>query len=99
MMLVAIWCLAPVALALLPTQFPLTPPTSDTCLQVPYTPPPPEAGYFASPEFRNLSIHRLTHAVQHATVMYDDMGPPAEDSRWKPFARFHDYLRETYPLV
>lgn len=33
------------------------------------------------------------------TQSYDDNGEPHEDLRWKPFFKFQDWLKETYPLA
>lgn len=59
--------------------------------------------------FRNESLHKLQLAVQEQTQGYDDMINPAKaetleelyemDPRWKPFEKFHTYLRKTFPLV
>lgn len=54
---------------------------------------------FPSPEFRNLSVKRLSGAVQIPTVSYDDNGPIGEDPRWDVFFDLERYFRETFPLL
>ncbi|KUL89885.1 hypothetical protein ZTR_02970 [Talaromyces verruculosus] len=54
---------------------------------------------FPSAEFRNLSVKRLSGAVQIPTVSYDDNGPVGEDPRWDVFFDLERYFRETFPLL
>jgi Gly-Xaa carboxypeptidase len=54
---------------------------------------------FPSTEFRNLSVKRLSGAVQIPTVSYDDNGPIGEDPRWDVFFDLERYFRETFPLL
>lgn len=54
---------------------------------------------FPSAEFRNLSVKRLSGAVQIPTVSYDDNGPIGEDPRWDVFFNLERYFRETFPLL
>lgn len=54
---------------------------------------------FPSAEFRNLSVKRLSGAVQIPTVSYDDNGPIGEDPRWDVFFDLERYFRETFPLL
>lgn len=54
---------------------------------------------FPSAEFRNLSVRRLSGAVQIPTVSYDDNGPIGEDPRWDVFFDLEHYFRDTFPLL
>lgn len=45
------------------------------------------------------SIKRMQGAIQIPTESFDDMGPVGEDPRWDIFAKFHEYLEATFPLV
>lgn len=54
---------------------------------------------FPSAEFRNLSVRRLSGAVQIPTVSYDDNGPIGEDPRWNVFFELERYFRDTFPLL
>jgi Gly-Xaa carboxypeptidase len=54
---------------------------------------------FPSAEFRNLSVKRLSGAVQIPTVSYDDNGPIGEDPRWDVFFDLERYFREAFPLL
>ncbi|KAF2706189.1 vacuolar carboxypeptidase-like protein Cps1 [Pleomassaria siparia CBS 279.74] len=49
--------------------------------------------------FRNLSIQRLSGAVQIPTESFDDMGEVGKDPRWDIFGPFAAYLEKTFPLV
>jgi Gly-Xaa carboxypeptidase len=75
------------------------------CPQPEYVPPSPAMAYYDTPLFANLSLERLFGAIAHATVAYDDFGEPEpedradRDPRWDTFPPFHNFLRETYPLV
>ncbi|KAF4967675.1 hypothetical protein FSARC_4810 [Fusarium sarcochroum] len=53
----------------------------------------------SSATFRENSIQRLSGAIQIETVAYDDMGPIEEDSRWKVFDDFANYLCDSFPKV
>lgn len=81
-------------------------PISGTCPQPAFVPPSPDLAYFDTPAFANLSLTRLSGAIAHATVAYDDFGEPEpspdgdrNDARWDTFPPLHAYLRTTYPLV
>ncbi len=52
-----------------------------------------------SDEFFDKSLRRMQGAVQIPTESFDDMGEVNEDPRWDIFIEFHDYLKETFPLV
>ncbi|KUJ21357.1 carboxypeptidase S [Mollisia scopiformis] len=54
---------------------------------------------FKSPAFRNLSIARLSGAVQIPTEDFDGMGPVGEDERWDKFYNLQEYFEKTFPLV
>ena len=54
---------------------------------------------FPSAEFRNLSVKRLSGAVQIPTVSYDDNGPIDDDPRWDVFFDLERYFRESFPLL
>jgi Gly-Xaa carboxypeptidase len=54
---------------------------------------------FPSSEFRNLTVQRLSGAVQIPTVSYDDNGPIGEDPRWEVFFDLEQYFRDTFPLL
>ncbi|KAK4183068.1 hypothetical protein QBC35DRAFT_394665 [Podospora australis] len=53
----------------------------------------------SSSEFRNLSINRLSGAIQVRTESFDDMGAVGQDKRWDIFYDFHRYLEASFPLV
>lgn len=60
-------------------------------------------------KYHNESRERLLNAVRVPTQGYDDLIDPREadslddlfkrEPRWSPFADFHKYLEETFPLV
>ncbi|WWD19722.1 hypothetical protein CI109_104186 [Kwoniella shandongensis] len=50
-------------------------------------------------EEKDVIIKRLQDAIRIPTMIFDEMGPVDEDPRWKIFAKFHDFLEETFPLV
>ncbi|KAF8998133.1 hypothetical protein BDQ17DRAFT_1362515 [Cyathus striatus] len=54
---------------------------------------------YSTPEFLEESAKRLSGAIKIPTMTYDDMGPVETDERWAPFADFHEYLFETYPVI
>lgn len=54
---------------------------------------------FKSSAFRNLSIERLSGAVQINTEDFDDMGPVGEDERWEKFYDLQKYFKKTFPLL
>ncbi|KAF8845156.1 carboxypeptidase S [Paxillus ammoniavirescens] len=54
---------------------------------------------YASDAFRLHTYSRLSGAIRIPTESRDDSGPIGEDPVWEPFAEFHDYLEETFPLV
>lgn len=80
-------------------------PSPQWCPQPQYTAPSPETAYYETAAFANLSLTRMFGAIAHPTVAYDDFGEPEpvdprdRDPRWDTFPPFHEYLRETYPLV
>ncbi|CZR67293.1 related to CPS1-gly-X carboxypeptidase YSCS precursor [Phialocephala subalpina] len=53
---------------------------------------------FKSSAFRNLSVERLSRAVQIPTEDFDDMGPVGEDDRWDIFYDLQKYFEKTFPL-
>ncbi|KAJ9657727.1 hypothetical protein H2198_004142 [Neophaeococcomyces mojaviensis] len=55
--------------------------------------------YIDSDAFRNVSIARLSGAVQVPTESFDDLGPVGEDKRWEIFYDFAIYLKKTFPQV
>ncbi|ORX94220.1 vacuolar carboxypeptidase-like protein Cps1 [Clohesyomyces aquaticus] len=55
--------------------------------------------FLQSDAFRNLSIQRLSGAVQIPTESFDDLGALGEDPRWDVFYPFAAYLEKTFPLV
>lgn len=54
---------------------------------------------FKTPEFKKLSIERLSGAVQINTEDFDGMGPVGEDDRWDKFYDLQKYFKETFPLL
>ena len=42
---------------------------------------------------------RVAEPQQIPTESFDDNGEPNEDPRWKPFFRFQEWLKETFPLA
>lgn len=54
---------------------------------------------FKSSDFRNLSIERLSGAVQIPTEDFDGMGPVGEDERWEVFYDLQEYFKKTFPLL
>jgi Gly-Xaa carboxypeptidase len=54
---------------------------------------------FKSSAFKNLSIERLSGAVQIPTEDFDGMGPVGEDERWNIFYDLQKYFKETFPLL
>lgn len=55
--------------------------------------------FISSPTFKNATIERLSGAVKIKTETFDDLGAIGVDKRWEVFYGFHDYLRESFPLV
>jgi Gly-Xaa carboxypeptidase len=51
------------------------------------------------PEYRALAVSRLSEAVRHPTISWDDFGPPGQDPRWAPFEGFHAFLERSFPLL
>ncbi|WWD19541.1 hypothetical protein CI109_104002 [Kwoniella shandongensis] len=74
------------------------------CPQPDYSRPFNSSGYFDTPQFWDLQKGRLSEAIRHNTVSYDDLGDPLpakgekRDERWDVFDTFQTFLRETYPL-
>lgn len=54
---------------------------------------------FKSQSFRDLSINRLSGAVQINTEDFDGMGPVGEDERWEKFYDLQKYFEKTFPLL
>ncbi|RCK62415.1 Carboxypeptidase S [Candida viswanathii] len=51
-------------------------------------------------KYRKESIKRLSGAVQVDTLIFDNPPNVPDDPKyWKKFAKFHDYLEKTFPLV
>ena len=50
-------------------------------------------------DFLDQSLKRMQGAVKIPTESFDDMGPVGDDPRWDIFVDFHDFLKETFPLV
>lgn len=55
--------------------------------------------FLRSETFRNMSVARLSGAVQIPTESFDDLGRVGVDPRWDVFYPFAAYLAETFPLV
>lgn len=55
--------------------------------------------FLKSSEFQNMSVRRLSEAVQIPTQSFDDMGLIGEDKRWEVFYAFESYLLKTFPLI
>jgi len=55
--------------------------------------------YIDSNSYRNISISRLSGAVQIPTESFDDIGRVGEDKRWEIFYEFSAYLNKTFPHV
>ncbi|KAH8674122.1 hypothetical protein BX600DRAFT_480198 [Xylariales sp. PMI_506] len=56
-------------------------------------------GIYKSDAFRNLSVSRLSGAVQIPTEIFDDEGLLGEDPRWDSFYALESYFRETFKLL
>lgn len=54
---------------------------------------------FKSNSFRDLSVQRLSGAIQVPTETFEDLGRLGEDKRWDVFYSFEKYLRKTFPLL
>ncbi|KAK8853126.1 hypothetical protein IAR55_003827 [Kwoniella newhampshirensis] len=78
--------------------------STNVCPQPDYTPPFNSSSYFDTEEFSRLEQARLSEAIRHNTVSYDDLGDPfpkegePRDERWDVFDGFHKFLKKTYPL-
>ncbi|RMZ75592.1 hypothetical protein DV737_g5201, partial [Chaetothyriales sp. CBS 132003] len=55
--------------------------------------------YVQSEKFLNISVARLSGAVQIPTESFDDLGPIGEDKRWEIMYEFAAYLKETFPAT
>ncbi|KAJ0113805.1 hypothetical protein J7T55_010049 [Diaporthe amygdali] len=56
--------------------------------------------YLNSEEFLNISVARLSGAVQIDTTSQNSWRDfPGEDPVWKPMSTFRKYLEETFPLI
>ncbi|RMZ88542.1 hypothetical protein DV736_g4236, partial [Chaetothyriales sp. CBS 134916] len=76
------------------------------CLQVPALLPSAQTlalidldEYVQSEKFLNISVARLSGAVQIPTESFDDLGPIGEDKRWEVMYEFAAYLKETFPVT
>ncbi|CAH0032656.1 unnamed protein product [Clonostachys rhizophaga] len=54
---------------------------------------------FKSDSFQDLSVQRLSGAIQVPTETFEDLGRLGEDKRWDVFYSFEKYLRKTFPLL
>lgn len=54
---------------------------------------------FSSHAALMLQVKRHQALVRIPSITYDDMGPPDQDARWRPFRELHRVLRQTYPAV
>ena len=54
-----------------------------------------------SESFRDLSIKRLSGAIQIPTQSFDELIGPLDpkDPRWQPFLELHEYFAKTFPHV
>lgn len=95
----------------LPTYFPqnsspYSPSNEPICPQVQSKTPVKHANLHAqlrelhsSEEFKLQVAESLSGAIKLRTISHDEMGPIGKDPRWKPFRRFHEYLRDEFPLI
>lgn len=82
------------------------PKPAKTCLQVPALRPTRQNDklsemekYLESEAFRNISVMRLSGAVQIPTESFDDLGPVGKDERWEIMGGFAEYLKQTFVKV
>ncbi|KAH7890740.1 hypothetical protein F5I97DRAFT_1933907 [Phlebopus sp. FC_14] len=54
---------------------------------------------YASEAFKLHTYGLLSGAVRIPTESHDDSGPIGVDPVWKPFAAFHKFLEQSFPLV
>jgi Gly-Xaa carboxypeptidase len=54
---------------------------------------------FKSDSFRDLSVQRLSGAIQVPTETFENLGRLGEDKRWDVFYNFEKYLKKTFPLL